>query len=142
MFKEFKEFISRGNVLDMAVGLILATYFGAIIKSLVDDIIMPPIGKAIGGVDFNQLKMVISEGVPAVTDSDGNVTTEAVAEVAINYGKFINHIVVFVIVAFCIFMVVKAFNKMKKKEEEAPAAPPAPSKEEVLLGEIRDLLKK
>ena len=126
----------------MAVGLILATYFGAIIKSLVNDIIMPPIGKLLGNVDFTQLKIVIQEPIKAVTDATGKVITPEVSEVAIKYGAFINTIITFVIVAFVIFMVVKSFNKMKKKEEEAPAAPPAPSKEEVLLGEIRDLLKK
>ncbi len=130
--------------MEMAVGLIMATYFGAIVKSLVNDIIMPPIGKAMGGVDFTQLKMVIQEPVPAVMDGE-TVVTKAVEEVAIMYGNFINHIITFIIVAFCIFMVVKAYNKMKermeKKEEEAPASPPAPSKEEVLLTEIRDLLK-
>lgn len=137
MIKEFKEFISKGNVLEMAVGLIMATYFGAIIKSLVADIIMPPIGLAMGGVDFAELKMILQE---AVMDAEGVVTT---AEVAIMYGTFINTIITFIIVAFCIFLVVKSYNNMKKKEEAAPAAaPPAPSKEEVLLGEIRDLLKK
>lgn len=144
MLKEFKKFISKGNVMEMAVGLIMATYFGAIIKSLVNDILMPPIGKIMGGVDFSKLKMVIQETVPAVMDGE-NVVSEEVAEVAIMYGNFINTIITFLIVAFCIFMVVKAYNKMKekmeKKEEEAPAAPPAPSKEEVLLTEIRDLLK-
>ncbi|MDB4655304.1 large-conductance mechanosensitive channel protein MscL [Flavobacteriales bacterium] len=137
MIKEFKEFISKGNVLEMAVGLIMATYFGAIIKSLVADIIMPPIGLAMGGVDFAELKMILQE---AVMDAEGVVTT---TEVAIMYGTFINTIITFIIVAFCIFLVVKSYNNMKKKEEAAPAAaPPAPSKEEVLLGEIRDLLKK
>ena len=144
MLKEFKKFISKGNVMEMAVGLIMATYFGAIIKSLVNDIIMPPIGKLMGGVDFTELKMVIQEPVAAVMDGE-TVITPAVEEVAIMYGNFINTIITFVIVAFCIFMVVKAYNKMKermeKKEEEAPAAPPTPSKEEVLLTEIRDLLK-
>ena len=144
MLKEFKTFISKGNVMEMAVGLIMATYFGAIVKSLVNDIIMPPIGKMMGGVDFTELKMVIQEPVAAVMDGK-TVITPAVEEVAIMYGNFINTIITFVIVAFCIFMVVKAYNKMKermeKKEEEAPAAPPAPSKEEVLLTEIRDLLK-
>jgi large conductance mechanosensitive channel len=145
MLKEFKTFIAKGNVMEMAVGLIMATYFGAIIKSLVNDILMPPIGKMMGGVDFTQLKMVIQEPVAAVMDGE-TIVTEGIEEVAIMYGNFINHIITFVIVAFCIFMVVKAYNKMKvrmeKKEAEAPAAPPAPSKEEVLLTEIRDLLKK
>lgn len=128
--------------MDMAVGLVLATSFGAIIKSLVADVIMPPIGVLLGGVDFSKLKMVIQEAVPAVMDTAGKVTTPEVKEVAIGYGAFINTIVTFIIVAFAIFMVVKGINKMKKKEEEVPKAPPAPSKEEVLLGEIRDLLKK
>jgi large conductance mechanosensitive channel len=133
MLKEFKAFISRGNVLDLAVGLIMATYFGAIVKSFVDDILMPPIGMLIGGVDFAELKMKISEK----TAEDGTIT-----EVFINYGSFVNTIITFVIVAFAIFMIVKAYNKMQAKKEEAPAAPPAPSKEEQLLTEIRDLLKK
>lgn len=136
MLKEFKDFINKGNVLDLAVGLIMATYFGAIIKSLVNDIIMPPVGKMLGGVDFNELKYVISE---AVMNAEGEVET---AEVAVNYGAFINTVITFILVAFCVFMVVKAYNNMKKKEEEAPAVPPAPSNQEVLLGEIRDLLKK
>jgi large conductance mechanosensitive channel len=138
MIKESKAFISKGNVIEMAVGLIMATYFGAIIKSLVADIIMPPIGLAMGGVDFAQLKYVLQEGV---AEAEGVI---AVKEVALAYGAFINTIITFVIVAFCIFLVIKAYNKMKKKEEaaSAPATPPAPTKEEVLLGEIRDLLKK
>lgn len=139
---EFKKFISKGNVLEIAVGMIMATYFGAIVKSLVNDIIMPPIGLALGGVDFSEMKMVIKDAVAETTPGAG----DAVAEVAITYGNFVNTVVTFVIVAFAIFMVVKGYNKMKdrmeKKEEAAPAAPPAPSKEEVLLTEIRDLLKK
>ncbi|MDG1159868.1 MAG: large-conductance mechanosensitive channel protein MscL [Flavobacteriales bacterium] len=136
MLKEFKSFISKGNVLDLAVGVILATYFGAIIKSLVDNILMPPIGVALGGVDFSKLGMELQ---PAVMNAAGEVEKAAVV---IGYGVFINTIITFIIVAFCIFLVVKGYNNMKKKEEAAPAAPPAPSKEEVLLGEIRDLLKK
>ena len=132
--KEFKKFISRGNVIDMAVGLIMATYFGAIVKSLVNDIIMPPVGLSLGGVDFSALKIVIKE-------AQGDA-----AEVAVNYGAFINTIITFLIVSFAIFMVVKMYNKMQDRlaanEKEAPATPPAPSKEEVLLTEIRDLLKK
>jgi len=136
MLKEFKSFISKGNVLDLAVGVIMATYFGAIIKSLVDNILMPPIGVALGGVDFSKLGMELQ---PAVMNAAGEVEKAAVV---IGYGVFINTIITFIIVAFCIFLVVKGYNSMKKKEEAAPAAPPAPSKEEVLLGEIRDLLKK
>ena len=146
MIKEFKEFISKGNVVEMAVGLIMALYFGAIVKSLVNDIIMPPIGLLLGGVDFNDLKIIIQEGSAAVTDASGAVITEGVKEVAILYGTFINHILTFIVVAFAIFLLVKGYNNMKKRmekeKEEAPAAPPAPSKEEVLLTEIRDLLKK
>lgn len=140
--KEFKKFIAKGNVLDLAVGLILATYFGAIVKSFVDDILMPPIGQLLGGVDFSDLKYVISEGVAETAEGAGN----AVEEVAINYGTFINTIITFLIVAWAVFMVVKVYNKMmektKKQEEAAPEAPSAPTKEEELLTEIRDLLKK
>lgn len=139
MIKEFKEFIAKGNVLEMAVGLIMATYFGAIVKSLVNDIIMPPIGLLMGGVDFSTMKYVLQE---ATVDAEG---VETAAAVAINYGVFINAIITFIIVAFAVFMVIKGYNNMKRKEEEAPAPPPVdpePTKEEVLLGEIRDLLKK
>lgn len=136
MLKEFKAFISRGNVLDLAVGLILATYFGAIIKSLVNDIIMPPIGKMLGGVDFNELKYVISE---ATMTAEGEVDQ---AEIAVSYGVFINTIITFIIVAFAVFLVVKGYNNMKKKEEEAPAPDPGPTEDQKLLMEIRDALKK
>lgn len=134
--KEFQKFISKGNVVEIAVGLIMATYFGAIAKSLVNDVIMPPIGLILGGVDFSAMKIVLKE-----VSTDGTV-----AEVAINYGMFINTIITFLLIAFAVFMMVKAYNKMKerweKKEESASVAPPAPSKEEILLTEIRDLLKK
>ena len=137
--KEFKKFIAKGNVMELAVGLILATYFGAIVKSFVDDILMPPIGKLLGGVDFSQLKYVISEG-------STNAAGDAIAEVSINYGIFINTIITFLIVAFAVFMVAKAYNKMvekmKKEDVEVPAPPAAPTKEEKLLEEIRDLLRK
>lgn len=132
LMKEFKKFISRGNVIDMAVGLILATYFGAIIKSLVNDVIMPPIGLLLGGVDFSELKFIIQE-------AQGETP-----EVAILYGSFINTIITFLIVSFAIFIVVKMYNKVQdrlKKEEEV-AKPQAPPQQEVLLTEIRDLLKK
>jgi len=138
MLQEFKKFISKGNVVEMAVGLIMAVYFGAIVKSLVDHIIMPPIGMLLGNVDFSNLKIVLQAAT-----MNGEVE---VPEVAISYGLFLNTIITFLIVAFAIFMVVKGYNRMKeaveKKEEEVAAAPPAPSKEEVLLTEIRDLLKK
>lgn len=136
MLKEFKAFISKGNVLDLAVGLIMATYFGAIVKSMVDDLLMPVVGNLIGGVDFKEMKYVISE---AVIDAEG---VETAAQVSVNYGMFINHIITFIIVAFAVFMIVKGYNKMKKKEEAAPAPAPGPTKDQELLTEIRDLLKK
>lgn len=136
MLKEFKAFISKGNVLDLAVGLIMATYFGAIVKSMVDDLLMPVVGNLIGGVDFKEMKYVISE---AVIDAEG---VETAAQVSVNYGMFINHIITFIIVAFAVFMIVKGYNKMKKKEGAAPAPAPGPTKDQELLTEIRDLLKK
>ncbi|MGV8136528.1 MAG: large-conductance mechanosensitive channel protein MscL [Mangrovibacterium sp.] len=126
---EFKAFAMRGNVVDMAIGIILGAAFGKIVSSLVNDIIMPPIGLLIGGVDFTDLSIILKQAAgetPAVS---------------INYGVFIQMVIDFVIVAFAIFMAVKAMNSMKKKQEAAPAAPPVPSKEELLLTEIRDLLK-
>lgn len=142
MLKEFKEFIQRGNVLELAVGFIMATYFGAIVKSLVNDIIMPPIGQIIGGVDFASLKIILQEGSPEIVNGD-QVVTPATPEVAIMYGNFINVVVTFIIVAFAVFLVVKAYNTYLKKKEEAPAPPPVQPTEEVrLLKEIRDALKK
>lgn len=128
--KEFKEFAMRGNVVDLAVGVIIGAAFGKIVTSLVADIIMPPIGMATGGIDFKDLKYVLK---PAV---------DKTPETTINYGLFINNVIDFLIVAFCIFLIVKAINSLKKKEEVAPAAAPEPTKEEVLLTEIRDLLAK
>ena len=127
--KEFKEFAMRGNVVDLAVGVVIGGAFGKITTSLVNDIIMPPIGMALGKVDFKELKFTIVE---AVGDS---------AAVSINYGAFINTIIDFILVAFALFLVIKAMNTMKRKEAVAPTLPPAPSNEEKLLGEIRDLLK-
>jgi len=138
MLKEFKEFAMRGNVVDMAVGIIIGGAFGKIISSVVADVIMPPIGLLMGGVSFTDLKFILKE---PVLDAAGTVTTAAVS---INYGNFIQVTVDFLIIAFAIFMMIKAMNTLKKKEVEAPAAPappPAPSKEEVLLTEIRDILK-
>ncbi|WP_164112872.1 MULTISPECIES: large-conductance mechanosensitive channel protein MscL [Sphingobacterium] len=129
--KEFKEFAMRGSVLDLAVGVVIGGAFGKIVTSLVDDIIMPPIGFITGGVDFSKLKYVITEA---------NAAT-GVEEVAIKYGNFANVIIQFLIIAFCIFLVIKGINSLNKKEEAAPAAPPAPTKEETLLTEIRDILK-
>ncbi|HAD31590.1 MAG TPA: large conductance mechanosensitive channel protein MscL [Methylophaga sp.] len=129
MVQEFKKFAMRGNVIDMAVGIIIGVAFGKIVSSFVADVIMPPLGLLLGGVDFKDLAIVLKEAVgetPAVV---------------IAYGQFIQTIVDFVIIAFVIFLVIKAMNSLKAKEEAAPEAPPAPTKEEILLTEIRDLLK-
>lgn len=141
MLKEFKEFAVKGNMLDMAVGIIIGAGFGKIISSLVNDVLMPPLGLLLGRVDFTQLKAVLQKGSDAVMDG-ATIITPAVKQVSINYGTFIQTVIDFIIVAFCIFLVIKAMNKMKKKEEAAPAAPAAPPEDVVLLKEIRDLLKK
>jgi large conductance mechanosensitive channel len=130
MLKEFKAFAMRGNVVDMAVGIVIGAAFGKIVASLVNDVIMPPIGMLLGGVDFSEIFITLKQAVgetPAVT---------------INIGVFVNTVIEFIIVAFAIFMVIKGMNAMKKKEEEKPAEPPKPSEEVVLLKEIRDSLKK
>jgi large conductance mechanosensitive channel len=140
MLKEFKTFAMRGNVLDLAVAVIIGGAFGKIVTSFVNDVIMPPIGLLLGNTDFSKLRVILKQGTDAVMEGD-NVVAPAIAEVSIRYGAFINTILDFVLVALAIFMVIKAFNSMKKKEEEAPVSPPAPTKEETLLTEIRDLLK-
>jgi large conductance mechanosensitive channel len=122
MMKEFKDFAMRGNVVDMAVGIIIGAAFGTIIKSLVSDVIMPPIGLALGGVDFNNLFAVLKQGTPpgpyaALADA------QAAGAVSVNYGVFINTIISFVIVAFCVFMLIRSINNMKRKQEEPPAEP-------------------
>ena len=129
LLKEFKEFAVKGNVLDMAVGIIIGAAFGKIVSSFVNDVIMPPIGVLIGGVDFSDLSITIRQAA-------GDASAVVVA-----YGKFIQTVIDFAIVAFAIFIAIKAMNALKRKEEEAPKPPPEPSKEEVLLAEIRDLLK-
>ncbi len=137
MLKEFKDFAMRGNVMDMAIGIVIGAAFSPIIKSLVSDVIMPPIGLLMGGIDFSNLLFAL--------DGKEYATLAAAQEAGaatINYGIFINTVLNFVIVAFAIFMLVKAMNAAKKKEEEKPAAPTAPPAQEVLLSEIRDLLKK
>ena len=131
MFKEFREFIARGNVVDLAVGVIIGAAFGAVIKSLVEQVIMPPIGLAAGGLDFAQLKYVLK---PADL-------VAKTAEVAISYGAFVNTLIDFLIVAFVVFLLVKGVNSLKRQEAIAPSAPPAPTPSETLLTEIRDLLK-
>ncbi len=140
LLKEFKGFILKGSVLDLAVAVIIAGAFKAIVTSFVKDVLMPPIGLLMGGVDFADLKIILKEGSVAVMNGD-QVVTAAVSEVAISYGVFVNTIIDFIIIGFAIFMIIRAYAKSQKKAEEAPAAPPAPTKEEVLLGEIRDILK-
>ena len=130
LFDEFKAFVMRGNVVDMAVGVIIGGAFGKIVTSLVNDIFMPIVGIALGNVNFSSLEIKLGEPV------------EGAEQAAIRYGMFIQEIVNFLIIALCIFMVIKVINKMQKKKEEAPAPAPEPTKEEVLLTEIRDALNK
>ena len=130
MVKEFREFAMRGNVVDLAVGIIIGAAFGKIVSSLVSDVLMPPLGIMIGGMDFSSLSITLKEAAAGQ------------AAVVIKYGAFINTIIDFVIVAFAIFLLIRALNTLKKKQEAAPAAPAPPPQEQVLLAEIRDLLKK
>ena len=127
---EFRKFAVKGNMIDMAVGIIIGAAFGKIVASLVSDILMPPVGLLLGGVNFADLKVVLK------------AATETVPAVTWNYGNFIQVLIDFLIIALVVFMLIKAINAAKKKEEAAPAAPPAPTKDQVLLTEIRDLLKK
>jgi large conductance mechanosensitive channel len=133
MLKEFKEFAVKGNVVDLAIGVIIGASFGKIVTSLVEQVIMPPIGLLLGGVDFSNLKWVLTPENP---------TTEAIEEVAIQYGAFINTLIQFLIVAFVVFLVVKGINSLRREQAAEPeAAPAAPTATEVLLVEIRDALK-
>ena len=136
LIQEFKDFAVKGNAVDMAVGVIIGGAFGKIVSSIVDDIIMPPIGWLIGGVNFSDLKYTLPQvEIPGVT---------AAAPATINYGNFLQTLLDFIIIAFCVFMMVKGISKLSKKKEEEPAAPapdPEPTNEEKLLSEIRDLLK-
>lgn len=132
MLQEFQKFILRGNVLDLAVGVIIGAAFGAIVSSLVDNIIMPPIGLVLSGIDFSSIKIVLQAADEAAKKP----------EVAIGIGIFLNAIIKFVIIAFVLFLIIRAANAMMKKEAEKPAPPPGPTAEEKLLGEIRDLLAK
>lgn len=129
MMKEFKEFAVKGNVVDMAVGIIIGAAFGKIVSSFVGDVIMPPIGVLVGGVDFSNLTITVKEAV------------DSKPAVQISYGKFIQTVIDFTIIAFAIFVAIKGINSLKKEEAAAPAVPAAPSNEELLLTEIRDLLK-
>lgn len=142
MLKEFKEFAVKGNVLDMAVGIILGAAFGTIVQSLVNDVLMPPIGLLLGGADFTDLFFLLQGGSPAGPYASLAAAQEAGA-VTVNIGLFVNSIISFLIVGFAVFMVVRSYNRLQRKEEalEVPAAPPEPTAEEKLLAEIRDLLK-
>lgn len=141
MLKEFKEFAVRGNVVDMAVGIIIGAAFGKIVESLVKDVIMPPIGLLLGKVDFTNLFLVLKEGTTTGPYLTVEIAQKAGA-VTFNYGVFINTLISFLIVAFAVFLLIRAINQLKKKEEAKPAAPAAPAEEVVLLREIRDALKK
>lgn len=141
IFKEFKQFAVKGNVLDLAIAVIIGAAFGKIITSFVNDILMPPLGLLLGERDFSNMRVILKQAQLPVTDGE-QVVVPAVAEVSIRYGFFINTVLDFVIVAAAIFMVIKAYNSFQRKEETKPAPPPAPTREEVLLTEIRDLLKR
>ena len=141
MLKEFKDFALKGNVLDMAVGIIIGAAFGTVVQSLVKDVIMPPIGIPLGGVDFSNLFITLRQGAVPGPYPTLAAAGEAGA-VTINIGLFANSVISFIIVAFAVFLLVRSFNKLKKAEAAAPAAPAAPPADVVLLGEIRDLLKK
>jgi large conductance mechanosensitive channel len=130
MMTEFRDFAMRGNVVDMAVGIVIGAAFGKIVSSFVNDVLMPPIGVLLGGADFRDLAVTLKEA------------SGEVAAVTLNYGSFVQTVIDFIIIAFAIFMVIKAMNSLKKKKEAAPPAPPKQSAEEILLTEIRDLLKK
>ena len=131
MTSEFRQFIARGNVVDLAVGVIIGGAFGKIVTSLVDQVIMPPIGVLTGGIDFSQMKIVLKAGNPATKTPES----------AILYGAFLNTVIQFLIIALVIFLMVRAINALRRKEAEAPATPPAPTKSEQLLEEIRDALR-
>jgi large conductance mechanosensitive channel len=136
MWAEFRQFIARGSVVDLAVGVIIGAAFTAVVNSLVKDIIMPPIGKLTGGIDFSNLFIVLGSGSYASL-----AEAQKAGAATINYGVFINTVISFLIVAFVIFILVKQVNRLHRKEAEAPAAPPAPTTSEKLLEEIRDLLR-
>ncbi len=140
MMKEFKEFAMKGNLVDIAVGFVMGAAFGKVVSGFIDGIVMPAIGMITSGIDFNQLKYVLKEGTPPVTDATGAIVTAEVAEVAMTYGAFITTLINFIVVAFVVFMLVKAMNKAKKAEPTPPA--PGPTDDQKLLMEIRDALKK
>ena len=138
MFKEFREFAIKGNVVDLAVGVIIGGAFGTIVTSLVSDVIMPPIGLLLGGMDFKDFFVVLREGAKAAPPYESLVAAKAAGAVTLNYGLFLNAVINFLIVAWAIFLLVRAITRLRRQEAAAPAPPPA---QEVLLTEIRDLLK-
>jgi large conductance mechanosensitive channel len=140
--QEFKTFAMRGNVVDMAVGIVIGAAFGKIVTSIVADIIMPPIGALIGGVAFSKLAITLKAAVPAIEATADKPAVAAKAAVTLNYGNFIQTVIDFTIIAFAIFLLVKGINALKRKEEAKPAAPAAPSPEVTLLTDIRDILRK
>lgn len=142
MLKEFKEFAMKGNLVDIAVAFVMGAAFGKIVTSFVDGIVMPLVGMLTGGVNFNDKVWILKDAVPAVNNAAGKVVTPAVAQVAVKYGAFITNVFDFLIVAFSVFLVIKAINKMKKEEPAPPAKPAEPSNADKLLAEIRDALKK
>lgn len=142
MLKEFKKFILTGNVIDLAIAVILATAVGGVIKGFVSMIMMPVIGMFTGGINFKDIVIELAPGTAAILNDAGEEITAAIPANNMMIGEWIDTLINLVIVGFVLFLIVKAANKMKKKQEEAPKAPPAPTKEEILLGEIRDLLKK
>lgn len=139
--KEFKAFISKGNVLDMAVGLIIGSAFTAIVNSLVGDLLMPVLGLITGKVDFSELKLVIQPAVEEVLNEAGEIVTPGVAEISINYGAFIQSIISFLLIALSVFALLKVISKLHRKKKEEPKPEPKPDPQIVLLTEIRDLLK-
>ena len=138
---EFKEFAMRGNIIDLAVGVVIGAAFGKITTSLINDVLMPPVGKLLGNVDFRDKQVLLQKGVEEIKGPSGELIQEKIPEIAIRYGLFINTIFDFLIVAFVIFLVVKGVNRMKRKQAAEPEIIPEPTKEELLLSEIRDLLK-
>ncbi|HVY97924.1 MAG TPA: large conductance mechanosensitive channel protein MscL [Dongiaceae bacterium] len=141
MLKEFRDFAMRGNVIDLAFGVIIGAAFTGIVNSLVNDVIMPPVGFIAGGLDFSNFFIVIKEGAKAAGPYASLADAKAAGAVTLNYGIFINAVINFLIVAFVLFLVVKQINRFKKKEEAGEVAPPPPTRTEVLLAEIRDELK-
>ena len=140
--KEFKEFAMRGNLIDFAIGVVVGGAFGKVTSSFVDGIVMPVVGTLIGGTDFSDQKLLIHQGSKETLDVAGNVVTKAQPDVYLSYGAFITTVIDFIAVAFAMFLVIKAMNRLKRNEEAATAAPPAPTNEEKLLTEIRDELRR